>query len=618
KLEKILRLAAEAAKRQGVNVSYTNIYLMKIFNLIALGESLELPVIAEEGYRMLDLWVAYTWENGVAEFLSPTYTAVDLENLALVRNLAGRAEGRALAETALLYMWNDVLVNWYAPSVRLGGAHSRDYDRLTGHGDLDRHVAAALSAGKRDASPSDFYSYWNPPASVLKWLDGPFPRLIHQRWNNGRGPTQTTEHYMGKKFSFATASANYWDMDKTALVANLGSGPSTPQVVFFMDGRGDWYGNKKIMEGSGHMKSLHLRPFTATVQRGAEAVFLVSTTTTAEARNAAFRKDGNLNRIESTFILPSEAEYWLGDKKLSIGGQKGNAWMESPGSSAPKTFTELLQEKEKTVFHLVDTSENDGLGILRRVPVKAGRTYREAALMKGGVISLYLTWFDGHGSQIGDECIKEVAGGEDYNWKEQVMEAPPTAAECQVWIYSRRANVTDVRITDLKFEELDAAKKPAATLASFEFTPAPPVTHIEVPLGSTLFVRRSEVALAIRPLSAKNHEGKDVSFDLVNDGAAYGAARFTATHDETMSGKSVGSIVYATAAEGLESDSSFATWRKKVSSAKTELDFGSNVSVKVHSGSQPLGFSVDLAGQKVLEKWGNAAELDSHLLSVNG
>lgn len=618
KLEKILRLAAEAAKRQGVNVSYSNIYLMKIFNLIAFGESLDLPALAEEGYRMLDQWVAYTWENGVSEFLSPTYTAVDLENLSLVRNLAGRTEGRALAESALLYLWNDVFVNWYAPSVRLGGAHSRDYDRLTGHGDLDRWVAAALSSGKRDASPVDFYSYWNPPASVAKWLDGPFPRLVHERWNNGRGPTQTTEHYMGKKFDIATASANYWDMDKTALVVNLGSGPTTPQIVFFMDGRGDWYGNKKIMEGSGHMKSLHLRPFTATAQRGAEAVFLVSTTTTSEARNAAFQKDGNLALIESTFTLPNEAEYWLGDKKLAIGGQKANAWMESPGSSAPKTFTEILQEKGKTIFRLVDTSENDGLGILRRVPVKAGRTYREAAFIKGGVISLYLTWFDAHGSQIGDECIKEVTGGEDYVWKEQVMEAPPTAAECQVWIYSRRANVTDVRLADLKFEELDAAKKSVALLAGFEFAPAPPVTHIEVPLGSTLFVKRADAALAIRPLSAKNHEGKAVCFDLVNDGATYGAMRLTATHDQTMSGKPVGSIVYATAAEGLESESAFASWRKKVSSVKAELTEGSNISVKIHSQSELLGFSVSIAEQKVLEKWGVPSELQGHLLSVNG
>lgn len=618
KLEKILRLAAQAAKRQSVSISYSNIYLMKIFNLIAFGESLDLPGLADEGYRMLDMWVAYVWENSVSEFLSPTYTAVDLENLSLVRNLAGRAEGRALAESALLYLWNDVFANWYAPGARLGGAHSRDYDRLTGHGDLDRWVAAALSSGKRDANPTDFYSYWNPPSSVSKWIDGPFPRFIHERWNNGRGPTQTTEHYMGKKFSIATASANYWDMDKTALVVNLGSGPTTPQFVFFMDGRGDWYGNKKIMEGSGHMKSLHLRPFTATAQRGAEAVVLVATSSAAEGRGAGFDKNGNLSLIESTFTLPNEAEYWLGEKKLAIGGQKANAWMESPGSSAPKTFTELLRENGKLVLRLVDTSENDGLGILRRVPVKAGRTYREAALLKGGVISLYLTWFDAHGSQIGDECIKEVKGGDDYDWREQVMEAPANAAECQVWIYSRRANTTDVRFTDLKFEEIDASKKVAATLASFEFSPPPPVAHIEVPVGSTLFVRRADAALALRPISAKNHDGKDVPFDLVNDGATYGAMRLTATHDETTSGKLVASVVYASAAEGLDSDAAFAAWRKKVSAVKTELDYGSNISVKVHSESQPLGFSVDPTEKKILEKWGTATELDGHLLSVNG
>jgi hypothetical protein len=71
-LDQFLTLAIEGVQRQKVNVNYTNIYLMKSWNLLALGEALKKPELTREGSDMLDQWMAFASKNGISEFLSPT------------------------------------------------------------------------------------------------------------------------------------------------------------------------------------------------------------------------------------------------------------------------------------------------------------------------------------------------------------------------------------------------------------------------------------------------------------------------------------------------------------------------------------------------------------------
>jgi len=68
---------------------------------------------------------------------------------------------------------------------------------------------------------------------------------------------------------------------------------------------------------------------------------------------------------------------------------------------------------------------------------------------------------------------------------------------------------------------------------------------VPVAAGNTLFIRRQDAVLALRPLSAKNVEGKEVACELVNDGLSVGAIRLTALHDDKVTGAP------ATSASGL-------------------------------------------------------------------
>jgi len=83
-LDPLLNLAVEGIHRHKVDVGYTNIYLMKIWNLLALGEGLKRPELVQEGSVMLDQWIDFTSKNGIREFLSPTYYGTDLDSLALM------------------------------------------------------------------------------------------------------------------------------------------------------------------------------------------------------------------------------------------------------------------------------------------------------------------------------------------------------------------------------------------------------------------------------------------------------------------------------------------------------------------------------------------------------
>ncbi|MFT4174851.1 MAG: hypothetical protein QM639_19940, partial [Rhodocyclaceae bacterium] len=165
-LEAMLRLARTGITRHPVAISYTNIYLMKAWNLIALGEGLADAPLAVQGRQMLRDWLAYTARHGITEYLSPTYNAVDLENLALIRNLSGDADTRALADAALDLVWRDVALHWYAPAGRLGGTHSRDYNRLFNNGDLNvlaqRAGWPATEFGAVPPGPYAAYAYRAP------------------------------------------------------------------------------------------------------------------------------------------------------------------------------------------------------------------------------------------------------------------------------------------------------------------------------------------------------------------------------------------------------------------------------------------------------------------------
>ena len=317
-MQRLMQFSVEGMQRHKVSVDYTNIFVMKTWNCIALGENTGRPELARIGYAMLDEWLRRVRQVGVREYLSPTYYAVDFECLGAIARHAKHPVARAKAALALEYLWTDVAANWCTPAARLGGAHSRDYDYVTGHGNLDQWAAhAGWTTVERPATEDNFKQVYVPPPARLKSeLLDVMPRFIRQRWGEPEG--ECAANWVGREVLLASSGAIYRDpMDKT-LVVLFGGGAKLPGGEFLMDARLDPYGQNKIATGGGHNKSFHVQPFTMSVQNGPEALLL--TTANADGvKPPAFRSSGsNLVCCLSHFTFPAEAQVFIGASGAAV------------------------------------------------------------------------------------------------------------------------------------------------------------------------------------------------------------------------------------------------------------------------------------------------------------
>ncbi|MEC5398650.1 hypothetical protein [Uliginosibacterium sp. H1] len=566
-MQAMLQLAATGITRHPVQVSYTNIYLMKAWNLVALGESLPDAKLAAEGQDMLRRWLAYTAANGITEYLSPTYYGVDLENLALIANTSGDATTRKLAHQGLVVVWQDAALHWHASARRMGGTHSRDYNRLAGVGDIN---ALALQAGwpsspwgRREIGPYAAHAFAAPDAEASALLQSPLPRLMVSRW--GERAEQTHTHWLGRSLSIASSDAAYGTTDTASLAVSLaGADDDTPPpvITWFMDGRRDYYANQRIIEaGSGHPKALHLKPFVASVQREREVLVAMSGTQD-KTDNVA---------LESVLTLPADAEYWLDDRKLDLFTHR-SAWLPQPAPDGRGTHMDIREQDGRATVMLQDDDSAQGLGLARVLPAKAGDTLRIAATLGGGPVSLYLNFLDTAGRVIERERMQGVPASEAVRTVQFTQQAPAGTHSVRAWLYSPIAARGRVTLSELRVDRLAADGQPAQQLAGFDFR-AHRAQHIGIRPDATLVLRLQDAAVALRPLGAWRGDGKAVPFSLHNDGLSVQALRLTATHAEGATSDRGTTLLWAWGAEGMRDDAAFARFRAAVRARRADVAF---------------------------------------------
>jgi len=310
-LDGLLRQSIAGMRSQKVDVSYTNIFLMKTWNCVAIGEALGDAELATFGTQMLDEWLAYTRVNGIHEFLSPTYSGVDCDSLALLNRFAQSPAVRQKADAALRLVYAQSAANWFAPSQRLGGAHSRDYDYLTGHGVFDVHLADWGWLPRKPAALHEFtdLTRWVPAAPLAPL---PLPRFVWQRWGDTPGACAAT--WLGENFCLGSTGAAYNSDDKV-LTLQFPGAPGAVMGNLVVDGRGDPYGHSKEPDGNGHPKALHLMPFIASVQDGADVLFAALFDPQLKVNK---RNPSPTRQLATSLVLPGEAEVWSGDARVNV------------------------------------------------------------------------------------------------------------------------------------------------------------------------------------------------------------------------------------------------------------------------------------------------------------
>ncbi|MDB5802084.1 MAG: hypothetical protein JWL63_3023 [Rhodocyclales bacterium] len=407
-------------------------------------------------------------------------------------------------------------------------------------------------------------------------------------------------HYLGRNVAIASAESGYNTIDTSPLAINLGSGQDVPVISYLMDGRRDYYGIKRIVEsGSGHLKALHLRPFVSSVQRGPDVLFV-----------ASGRNDGNDNTaLESVITLPSDAEYWLGDRKLDLFTHT-SAWQFEPAADGKLTQIDIRPENGHDIVNLVDQDNRQGVGISRYFPISPGKRYRISTRLKGGDMMLYLNFVDAGKRLVGTEHNQKISGGADYSAQSFTQTAPAGAVACRAWLYSTISGQTNIELSDLRFEALDEQGN-TTQLGGFDFRSFVP-ERVEIPSGQTLFVRRQDVALALRPLGAWDVSNNAINVVLVNDGLALHAMRLTATHSAVRSEGRGTFAAWASVAEGLNDDKAFAAFRSRILAARSQQKFdGAVLEAAVSTADATLTLKGDMLKGVLIRREGADLVADS-------
>ena len=273
-LQDIIDLAVIAVRRQDVLVTYTNMYCMKMWNMIAMGETLGIADMASEGYEMLKTWMKYTSKNGIWEHNSPTYSGIAAADLSLIAKYSAREDIRKEASVAIEYFSYTLFANCINQGVYLGGPHSRDYNRLISQGNTDQYMKHYLKGYELSFIKS--LSAWEP-ADEAKNVVNKIPRMV--AWRFGELDTQVAYSYYGNKFNIGCMERT-WGPDHKVLVANVSSkdNPLVVNTALVVEGRSDPYGDKKLTTGQGIAKARQLTEYLLScAQKENEVVCVVAT-----------------------------------------------------------------------------------------------------------------------------------------------------------------------------------------------------------------------------------------------------------------------------------------------------------------------------------------------------
>ena len=301
-----LRAAITAIHRHNVPVKYSNIYLMKLVNLLLLGQAVGDRVAVAEGKANFDTWLAFTRTNGAAEYDSPTYSPIQADCLILAHNLTDDSALKARLKAALDFYWADFAANYFLGRQTMAGPASRDYNFLFSDSNVDY---AYYLAGLRSLPPADTFltdsvrawtaarmgGYW--PSGELLALAGIPERVVKTKF--GAAPGQDRYLWLTPDFTLGSASAYYGPQDKR-LCAELASLKKLPVVSVVVDDYDSPFGLVRAKDWSGHNKPHHLSHLLATVQ---EKGFVLALMDLAPAIQTE-----EFTNLASNVVLPVQVE----------------------------------------------------------------------------------------------------------------------------------------------------------------------------------------------------------------------------------------------------------------------------------------------------------------------
>lgn len=311
-----VRAAIAAIRRHQVPLNYSNIFLMKLANLLLLGQAMGDGDAVAEGKAHFETWLAFTRTNGVTEYDSPTYSPIQADCLALAHNLTSDPTLKAKLKTTLDFYWADFASNYFAGRQTMTGPTSRNYNQgfLFSDPNIEyRYYLAGLrSKPPADTFLSDSVRAWTVarmndyrPAPEILALAGLPERVVRSKF--GPGPEQDRYVWITPDFSLGSASAYYGPQDRR-ICAELASEKNLPVISFVVDALDAPFGLVRSTDRGGHSKPHHLPQLLATVQ---EKGFLLALVDVSPAIQV-----GEFTNLASNVLLPVGADQMMLNGKI--------------------------------------------------------------------------------------------------------------------------------------------------------------------------------------------------------------------------------------------------------------------------------------------------------------
>lgn len=310
-----------------VAVTYSNIYIMRTWNMIALGENLSKDrtwgcshkltpdQIAQKGYSMLRAFYDQTASCGIHEHNSPTYTGVQAECIGYLAKYTKDSEAKALAEKCLRYLSAMVFANYFTPGKVDSGAMSRCYYRGSSGGKIDQ-LAGGLIYGY------GMYWYnqlaaWEPSAQDRE-INSTYPRTVAYTFGEDMGTDASGKefyamnamNYIDRKFSISSAGHRYTGNGTEKSVSVVVAGDAHRGIInyaHYLEGHNDPYG---VTEYGSHAWQC-FRIAHARSQHENELVFL-------NAANGRDEPTPLWTNLKSHFVVPGTYvdEMWIGNDRI--------------------------------------------------------------------------------------------------------------------------------------------------------------------------------------------------------------------------------------------------------------------------------------------------------------
>ena len=351
------------------SVRDTNIWLLKNCNLVLTGQgvadgagnaliAVDANIVNAARTNLMD-WVTAVRTNGIHEFMSPTYTGVQLEALGYVFLYCTDPGIQTIAKQGWKLIWTDMYASWFFQNQRIGGTHSRTYEFLLDEDHATDRFYWAVSHLNEPPVPAwpqllvnrpqpgywhgqDFISYYLLPPSDVPYL---FPAQVAVNSSTsilrdfGDSEDEYDDFYeyaetfmanpaaaggLSYPYSIGTAEALYNNPNFEGWTVMMPGNGTTVNLNYNMQGREDYYLQNSTAGG--------LVPFIAGVQNDAETLFLAASNGETDASLGA-------TEVASTITIPNTAQVWIGSSSTPVSLSSGQSVSIDPGQSVFVTMT---------------------------------------------------------------------------------------------------------------------------------------------------------------------------------------------------------------------------------------------------------------------------------------